>query len=200
MLAAFHCRSAGKSFLSGIDHGDAGVALLDARDAGRREQLDAASFLHAFEQRKVDVGPVDHRVRIAEAGAKRFADRDAADQRFVDGVVHHHLVGVDGATARPGADAEGVECSERIRSELDAGADLADLGRLLEHLDGKALARKGQCGGEAADAAAGHEHRARQGCCVHGCAVQMLVSMSGCRGERHRRAHRSMRRPATGLP
>jgi len=28
----------------------------------------------------------------------------------------------------------------------------------------------------------------------------MLVSMSGCRGERHRRAHRSMRRPATGLP
>ena len=66
--------------------------------------------------------------------ARRFPGRNAADQQLVDRVVHHHLVGVDGAGARPLADAERIEGGERVRPELDAGADLAERAGLLEHL------------------------------------------------------------------
>ena len=55
-----------------------------------------------------------------------------------------------------------------IRTELDAGADLAERIGLLEHLHGVALARQHQRRGQAADAAAGDQERkiARSHCFV----------------------------------
>ena len=46
---------------------------------------------------------------------------------------------------------------EGVGAELDASADLADLGRLLEHLDLEALAHQRQRGRQATDAATGHQ-------------------------------------------
>src|SRR6266508_4985304 len=111
---------------------------------------------------------VDHRVWISEAGAKRFADRHTRDQRLVECVVHHHFVGIDGATARLRADAERVEGRESVRPELDAGAYLAELRCLLQYLDREATTRERERGREAADAAAGDQHRQRRGSVVHG--------------------------------
>ncbi len=89
---------------------------------------------------------------------------------FVERVVHHHLVGVDGACPGDLADAECVEGGEAVRPELDAGADLAELGRLLEHLDREAAPHQRECCGDAADAAAGDEHRKRgRWGCRHSC-------------------------------
>ena len=52
------------------------------------------------------------------------------------------------------AQADLVECAKDIRAELDAGADLLELGRLLEHAHREALARQrvGRC--QTANAAA----------------------------------------------
>jgi hypothetical protein len=107
----------------------------------------------------VHVHAVDHRIGVAKALAEGLAGGDLADLVFVERVVHHHVVGEDGAAARLVAHAQRVEGVEGVRAELDAGADLADLGRLLQHLDLEALAHQRQRGGQAADAAAGHQHQ-----------------------------------------
>jgi hypothetical protein len=81
--------------------------------------------------------------------------------------VHHHLVGVDGAAARLLADPQGVEGPEGVGAELDARTDLAELRRLLEHLDGKALARQRERRGEATDATTGNEDGKGSRCATH---------------------------------
>jgi hypothetical protein len=124
--------------------------------------LHPAAGLHALDQRAVHVGAVDHCIGVAEAGAEGLAGGDAADERFVERVVHHHLVGEDGAAARGLADAQRIEGGKGIGPELDAGADLAQLRRLLQHLHRKAAAGQGQGGGQAADAATGDEDGLRR--------------------------------------
>jgi hypothetical protein len=57
------------------------------------------------------------------------------------------------------ADAERVDGVPGVGRELDAGADLAELARLLEDQAAKAFAGEGERGGEAADAAAGNDDR-----------------------------------------
>ncbi|MEI2735834.1 MAG: hypothetical protein V9G24_14175 [Rhodoblastus sp.] len=136
---------------------DAGLVLLDTFDARRRLERDAAGFLRAFQQRGMDVDAVDDGVRIVEALAEGLARRDAADERPVDGVVHDHFIDIDGAAARLLADAERVEGGEGVGTELDAGADFADLRRLFENRDLEALPRQRQRRGEPADAAADHD-------------------------------------------
>src|SRR5262249_10319879 len=56
-------------------------------------------------------------------------------------------------------EAELLERAEDVGTELDAGTDLAEFGRLLEHPHREALARKGVRRGQAADAAARHQDR-----------------------------------------
>ena len=82
---------------------------------------------------------------------------DTGDLGLVHRVHHQDAVGIDGACALPLADAERVECRERVGAELDAGADLAELSRLLEDLDAESLLGKCERGGKAADAAARDE-------------------------------------------
>ena len=143
---------------SGVDHRDALVVLLDALNLGRSREFDPARGLGALEQGAVYVGPVDHGIGVAETLAKGSTRGDAADQGFVQRVVHHHLVGVDRAAAGDGADAQSVECGEGVGSELDAGADLTESRCLLEHLDGKAAPHQRECRRNATDAATGNQH------------------------------------------
>jgi hypothetical protein len=49
---------------------------------------------------------------------------------------------------------------KRVGAELYAGTYLADLRRLLDDLDAVAFAHQRKCCGQAAYAAAGHQHRA----------------------------------------
>jgi hypothetical protein len=86
---------------------------------------------------------------------------------LVDRVVHHHLIGVDGARTGPLADAQGVESRKAVRPQLDANADLAQLRRLLKHLDVKTLAHQRQGHRHAADAAAGQQHGKGLRVCAH---------------------------------
>jgi len=53
----------------------------------------------------VDVGSMDHRVRIVEALTERLADRHACDFAAIDRIHHDELVGVDGAATCAFADA-----------------------------------------------------------------------------------------------
>jgi hypothetical protein len=63
---------------------------------------------------------------------------------------------------------ERVERVPGVGRELDAGADLAELRRLLEHHRAEALAREGERGGEPADAAARDDDRPSVPSCVLG--------------------------------
>ena len=98
-----------------------------------------------------------HRIRVAEAAAERLAHRNARHLGLVDRIHHHEPIGVDCAGAGALTNAERVQCRKRVGPELDAGADLADRRRLLEHPHGIARARKRKGGREAADASTGDE-------------------------------------------
>src|SRR5690606_27423253 len=74
-------RAAAVRTAGGVVDGDAFRVLGNALHVGRRQHLDATGILHAFEQRGVDVRPVDHGIRIAEARAERFAARPRARAR-----------------------------------------------------------------------------------------------------------------------
>jgi hypothetical protein len=158
-----------------VVHRHALLVLLQALHGRGGADLDAVRTLRAFQQRLVHVRAVDHGIRIAEAGAEGLAGGDAADQGLVQRVVHHHLVGVDGSSARLGPDAKRVERGEGVRPQLDAGADLAQHGGLFEHLHAVALARQCQRGGQPTDAAASDEdgkrvavgrHAGLRSCCL----------------------------------
>ena len=52
-----------------------------------------------------------------------------------------------------------VERPRGVRRELQAGAELAELRRLLQHAHGQPTAREGECDGKAADPAAEYDDR-----------------------------------------
>ena len=109
------------------------------------------------------VGTMDHGIRIAEAGAELRAQRHVGHGRSVDRIEQQQAFGVDRARTRTVAHAQRVERRERIRPQLDAGADLV---RLLEHPHSRALLRERERHGQAADAAAGNEHFALRSRCA----------------------------------
>ena len=82
---------------------------------------------------------MDHRVRVAKALAERLAHRNATNQRFIQRVVHQHVVGEYRQPAGLVADAQCIERGKGIRPQLNARADLAHLGSLFEHLDAQPL-------------------------------------------------------------
>jgi hypothetical protein len=137
--------------------GARGLVLFNALHARVGVEADAARFLRALQQRQVHIGAVDHRIRVAEALAEGLARLQPPDQRLVDGIVHHHTLGVDGAPPRLVAHAQGVERMEGVGAELDARTDLTNLGGLLQHRDLEALPHQGQGRRQAAYAAAGDD-------------------------------------------
>ena len=158
-----------------VDRDAVGV-LLHTLDAGGGQELDAPGLLRALQQREVHVHPVDHGIGVAETLAKGLTGGNPAHLVFVDGVVHHHVVGVDGASTGLLAHAQGVEGVEGVGAQLDAGADLTDLGRLLQHLDPETLAHQRQRSGESTDAPTGDQHRQPCPFLVH---LTLLVQ-NGC--------------------
>ena len=133
------------------------VADVDVHDARRGVQRDILFRLYFLVDRQVNVGAMNDRVGIAEALAELLAHRHLADHRFVHGVHHDEVVGVDGARAGAGPAAQRVHRRERIGAELDARADFADLGGLLQHDDVEASLVEAERARHAADAAAHHD-------------------------------------------
>ena len=109
----------------------------------------------------MQIAAMNHRIGIAEAGAKGLAQIDMGD--FLGGQRIHQpeLVDIDRHAARGLADAEIVEGMERVGPELDAGADLAERGGLFQQDRADALLREPERRGEAADAAARDQHGSR---------------------------------------
>ena len=103
-------------------------------------------------------GVKDAVANVNGAIADALAGLDAADQRGVECVVHHHFVGVHGAAPGLLTNTQGIEGGKGVGAELDARADLTQFGRLLQHLDGRALAGQRQRGRHAANAAAGDQY------------------------------------------
>ncbi len=146
-----------------VDGGNARTVLLDVLDARRSLEGDQLRLLHAFQNRGVDVGAVNHRVRVAKALAERRADGKAPDHAGIHRVHHHQFVGEDGAAARVFAHAKRVERGKGVGRQLNAGADFADVFGLLQQRDADAQLAQRQRRRQTADAAADHQHVLRLG-------------------------------------
>ncbi len=109
------------------------------------------------QQQAVQVGAVHAQVGRAVAPLARLAEGQARQLAAVVRAAHaqHRRAGGDARQAR--RQAEGMQPPRDIGAELDAGADLAEGGRLLQHLDAMPLARQRQGGSQPADAGAGDE-------------------------------------------
>ena len=105
----------------------------------------------------MDVGAVGDRVRLAEALGEFGAERDMGDQLAGERVAHFLRRRAVGVGEHGVLEADLLQHAENIGAELDAGADLAEFGRLLEHAHREALTRQRIGRGQAADAAAGHQ-------------------------------------------
>ena len=122
-------------------------------------ERDQVAALAGGEEYPVDVGPVGDRIGVLEAVDERLPQGDAGDQLAGDGVAHllrgrppcigEHLLG----------QADAVECAEDVGAELDAGAELAEFRRLLEHPHREALAGERIGRRQAADPAARNDDR-----------------------------------------
>ena len=139
----------------------AGLAavLRVARDRVAGTQLDIRAGAAGRQHRRVQVAPMHHGVRIAEACTKRCVEGNVRDFLACRGIHQPQLIDVDGAGARLLADAESVEGMKRVRAELDTGSDLAELLRLLEDDHAEALARQPEGCREPTDAAARDDDR-----------------------------------------
>src|SRR5688500_2575798 len=107
----------------------------------------------------MDVCAVRHGVRVAEALGEAFVERNLDDPLPAHAVEHEHVLDEHRLFLDQAADTEGVERVPGVRRDLNAGADLAEFGRLLEHDGAEALTRQRERRGEAADAAAGDDDR-----------------------------------------
>ena len=70
---------------------------------------------------------MDHRVRVAEAFAKRVANGYLSENRIADRIHRQQAFGVDGTSAGTGTYTQRVERRKRIRPKLNASPDFANL-------------------------------------------------------------------------
>ncbi len=135
------------------------AVLVVAGDLAADAQLDQIVGLAGLQEHAVQIAAMHHRIGIAEARAKRLAQIDMGDLFGGQRVHQPELVDIDRHAARGFADAEIVEGVERVGPKLDAGADLAERGRLFQQDRADALLREPERRGEAADAAARDQDR-----------------------------------------
>ena len=107
----------------------------------------------------MQIAAMHHRIGVAEARAKGVAQVDMGDLFGRQRIHQPQLVDIDSHVARGFADAEIIEGMKRVRSELDAGADFAERGSLLQQDRTNAFLCQPKRRGEAADAAARDQHR-----------------------------------------
>ncbi len=129
----------------------------------RRSNLEARRLYRkfGFEERRLQVAAVDHPIGGAPAlrggGGERRARQHARSPR-----AHHpQLLRRDRAALEALAQPERDQHACGIGRELNAGADLLQALRLLEHRDLESALRDRQRRGQSADARAGDEHGAR---------------------------------------
>src|ERR1044072_3916129 len=89
--------------------------------------------LAAVEQRAVDVGAVRDSVRIAEALGETLVERNVDHPLGAHAVHHQQALDEDRFLLHQAPDPQGIERVPGVGRELDAGADLAVVRRLLEH-------------------------------------------------------------------
>ena len=128
--------------------------LIDLDDFLRRIEPDQIGFAGGLEQHVVQIGAMNERIRMMEFLAERCAERNARDFLAGDRIQHHQIFGKYRKRADRFDQPELFEHPEYVRPKLDAGADLLELGGLLDDLRGNALARERQSGGQPANAAA----------------------------------------------
>ena len=121
----------------------------------------------ALQERAVDVGAVGHRVGLAEALHERGVERDMGDQLAGERIAHFLRRRHMGIGQHRVLEPDLVQRAEDIGSELDAGADLAELARLLEQDDREALLRQRIGGDEPADAATRDQKGSGAVCACH---------------------------------
>ena len=114
------------------------------------------------EQRPMQVGAMDHGIGVAEILAERFVQR-AAKHLFSGHAVHHdQIIDVNRLGAAGIADAEIIHGVEGVRSDLNTGADFAELLGLFEHSDAATLIGEPQGGRQTANSASSDD-RCRPG-------------------------------------
>ena len=133
------------------------AVLLVAQDLAAGAELDQLVVAAGLEEHAVQVAAVDHGIGVAEPLAERLVERDADDLLGGERVHQPKIVDEHGDGAGGVADAKLVEAVEGVGAELDAGADLAQHGRPLQHEAPHAFAGEAEGRGKAADAAAGDD-------------------------------------------
>ena len=107
----------------------------------------------------MQVAAVDDRVRVAEADAERLVERNVRDLLPAHGIHEAQVVDIDGDRARCVPDPEIVEAMKGVGAELNAGSDLPERRRLLQHDRRDALLREPDRRSESADTAARNDDR-----------------------------------------
>src|SRR5262245_34472446 len=122
--------------------GHAVVALSERNDLLCGVESDARRTPARVQQDVEEIGTIDQGVGIAKLVPEFFAQRYAGHLFAADRIKHDQVFGEDRKTRDRLGQAELLKHPEDIGSELDAGADFVELGRLLEQMHGATLARK----------------------------------------------------------
>src|SRR5262245_278461 len=120
-------------------------------------QRDLAAPAAGLEQRPVEVAAVHDRVGRAEMPPEDLAAGDARQLLVGEGVDEDQVPGEYGLRLEVLHDPQPVEHAVGVRALLDAIADLAELGRFLEHARGDPAARQREGRRDAAYAASDDE-------------------------------------------
>ena len=125
----------------------------------KRAEFAVGDQLHPFPAARLDehlvqVGAVDHGIGLAVAPAHLLAHRETQQGLAGHRVGEHAGLGQAAAVEDLLLDPEVPEGMVRVRAELDAVADRAELARLLDDADRAAGARERDRGAQPADAAA----------------------------------------------
>jgi hypothetical protein len=144
--------------LGAVGQGRRGAALgvLIEGDVLAGAQVDAGPPAGPQEE-AVQVGAVHDQVGRAVA-ALQVLEVEAGQHRPVEGVLHDHAGRQHAEPLGLVEQAVVVEDAGAVGGELEAGPDLGELGRALEHPHPEALAGQRERGREAADAAADDDH------------------------------------------
>ena len=102
---------------------------------------------------------MDQRIGVSELFTEGVAKRNARDLLAGDRIQHDEIIGKHRQHVDRRGQPKHLEHAEHVGSELNAGADLLELGRLLDDLRGDAFAMERQRRAQAADAAADDDDR-----------------------------------------
>ena len=150
--------------------GDRDAALVEGKvlDPDAEAKDDVGIGAHGVDQHRLQVAAMDHPIGRAIAFRSGGAERRARQHPRRARVDYAEFFGSNDVALQVVAQAECNQDARGVGGELDAGPDLFQALRLLEHGDAKSMACEGQGRSETADARAGDEDgaRGRHGPCL----------------------------------